>query len=43
VSELLRTLVSTLIVTAHELPGNIERLVETEAFEVNRVIVANRK
>ncbi|KAJ1453398.1 hypothetical protein M885DRAFT_466301 [Pelagophyceae sp. CCMP2097] len=39
----LRTLVDALLATAHESPGQIERLVEAEAYELNSVIISNRR
>ncbi|KAH8059197.1 DUF4455-containing protein [Aureococcus anophagefferens] len=39
----LRTLVDRLLKIAYKSPGEIERLVEAEAFELNTVIIANRR
>lgn len=42
VSAELKRLVDQLIEIAHQLPDDIQRLVENEAFEVNREIIKNR-
>ena len=43
VSRELRTMMDKLIAIAHQLPNEIEHLVETEVFELNKVLTANRK
>ncbi|GLE02477.1 hypothetical protein PINS_up011315 [Pythium insidiosum] len=39
----LRGLTKTLMDTAHALPNEVERLIEAEAFELNVVVITNRK
>lgn len=42
VSAELKALVDRLIAIAHQLPDDIQRLVENEAFEVNKEVISNR-
>ncbi|KAJ0410576.1 hypothetical protein ATCC90586_007409 [Pythium insidiosum] len=43
VSRGLRSLTKTLMDTAHALPNEVERIIEAEAFELNVVVITNRK
>uniref|UniRef100_H3H2T6 Uncharacterized protein n=2 Tax=Phytophthora ramorum TaxID=164328 RepID=H3H2T6_PHYRM len=39
----LQRLTSTLMETAHALPPEVERIIEAEAYEVNTVVISNRR